>query len=159
MNVRYSILLIVLLVLIAFPLTFFYLFNVQANTESITLVEEEIISNNEFGTEVLSAKSYSVDYSHLDLKERYFIQKIVFPDENAAKDFIDNYMITYNGFMKNEETISIENYEGKTFISMSINNREKSFGLLIKNGNSALLSKGLDQENLIKVVEWFIERY
>ena len=151
MNIKYLILSIVILVVIIVAFNFIPRENITIENEVETTLDQTVSE--------LSAKSYDIIYNYDGGSEKYFIQEAIFKDSDSARKFTETFIEDLSNYTTNRESLTIGDFEGYSFVTLSLESKESGFGLLIRKGDSMIYGSGIDKNNLIKVTEWFINRY
>jgi hypothetical protein len=153
MNTKTFILLIVLIAIVIILL--FYFTNPK---EVIKIESEEKIPSSEIDPNVVTAKSYYIDYEYGDLSEKYYIQEVLFQNSDVAENFVTNFMTKSKNLLTNKNSLKIGEFEGYSFDILGVESEKYVFGLLIRNRDVIIYGDGISKENLIKVTEWFTNR-
>ena len=126
-------------------------------TESISVVRENNWSADYYN--ISSGIDYVIKYSYGEFSENYIVQKVVFQDAASLDDALARWIDRLSNLTQSRADIEIGGLTGELLGIINADTGKLEYHIEIKNGNILINGDGDDKEILVKVFEWFIERY
>jgi len=146
----------ILLIIVLLIVFVYFLFS----KEKINIVEERELTAPE-GSGITSSKVYLLEYTHGSAKEYFQLTKNVFLNQSEAENYLNTILLATEDSIYNKTMVQVGSATGYVVNRILAGTTPRVEGLtLIVNYRNVLIScDGYDINDLIKVVEWFIENY
>jgi hypothetical protein len=140
----------VVIISLFFFLTFlFYFFSEKKEIlrKNVWNVTDSLLENNPE-----RAEGYLIKYK----KDNFDLVKYIFSDPEKASNFLKEFLDKVEGkTFTTQSSIEVDGYSGFRGISLK---PEGIFGIIVKKDNFVIVASGKKEENLIKLIKWFIRK-